>query len=97
MEHFVDRVVSAHDPNVLDHPWSEVKILPRATKEFGMIHHADPILLIHGNVDKVGVGPEKANGTPTMWNKPAKDKKATKKSSIPTLHLESRSQSNILT
>lgn len=58
MKHLVDRVVSANDFDVSDHPGCKVEILPGTAKVLGMVHHSDPVFLVHGHLDVVGIRPE---------------------------------------
>ena len=57
MEDLVDGVVSSDDPDVADDPGGEVEVLPGAAVVLGVVHHAVPVVLVHGEVHHVGVGP----------------------------------------
>ena len=57
VEDLVDGVVCSDDPDVADDPWGEVEVLPGAAVVLGVVHHPVPVVLVHGEVHHVGVGP----------------------------------------
>uniref|UniRef100_A0A6B0VAK3 Uncharacterized protein n=1 Tax=Ixodes ricinus TaxID=34613 RepID=A0A6B0VAK3_IXORI len=57
VEHPVHCVVRAHYVDVLDHPCFEVQLLPGAAQVLGVVHHPDPVLLVHRHLYIVAVSP----------------------------------------
>jgi hypothetical protein len=56
-DYLVDRVVRPHDPNELYNAIFEIQVLPRPTRIMTIIHNPDPVFLLHGHFNVVGIGP----------------------------------------